>query len=123
MSFYCRACETSLCCTLVVYETSVRAFIINMNKGDPGGFGHKVHFFTLNISMAVLHFLCSSISWQMPLLFDNWAIRIFSCCWMHLDRRFREDLDTSQGGIGHLGEDFDDIHTLPKSLVQILLKA
>ena len=92
-----------------------------MSRGDPGGFGHKVHFFTLNISMAALLILCSSISWQMPLLLENWSIYRFPCCWVHLDRRSWEDLDTFQGGIGHLGEDFDDIHTLPKPLVQIPL--
>ena len=103
-----------VCCTLVAYETSVRACMAELTWG----YEHKVHFFTLNISMAFLLILCNSISWQMPLLLENWAIYRFSCCWVHLDRRFREDLDTFQGGIRPLG---DDVHTLPKSLVQILL--
>ena len=125
MSFYCRACETSLCCTLVVYETSVRVCMAELSwVGETQeNFDKRYIFFTLNISMAVLLILCSSISWQMPLLFENWAIYRFTCCWVHLDRRFRKDLDTFQGVIGQLGDDFDDIHTLLKSLVQILLTA
>ena len=76
--------------------------------------------FTLNISMVLLLISCNSIVWQMSLLFENWAIYRFLCYWVHLDRRFRDDLDTFQGGIGHLGEDFDNVHILPNSLVHIL---
>ena len=68
--------------------------------------------FTLNISMVLLLISCNSIVWQMSLLFENWAIYRFSCYWVHLD--------TFQGGIGHLGEDFDNVHILPNSLVHIL---
>ena len=57
----------------------------------------------------------NSILWQMSLVRE-----LSYFCWVHLDRRFSEDLDTFQGGMGHLGEDFVNVHILPNSLVQIL---
>ena len=70
--------------------------------------------------MAVSLILCNSIVWEMSLLFENWVIYKFSCYRVHLARRFRDDSDTFQGGAGHLGEDFDNVHILPNSLVQVL---
>ena len=44
MSFYCRACEMSLCCVGNISQVQLYSGI-NMSRGDPG-FGHKLHLGT-----------------------------------------------------------------------------
>ena len=59
--------------------------------------------FKYSNTRAVLLILCNQIVWRISLLFENRDIYRFSCCLVHLDKKFREDLDPFQGGIGHLG--------------------